>query len=123
MCLLQEEDVEDEDVAAERARVASGGAASDSLCLKNLRKVYGSGAAAKVGFSCWDLSCAMQRGCAEDKVFFRSMVMSRACVQVAVHDLCLGVHPGERFGLLGPNGAGACCLSTPHELLMTDTPA
>ena len=26
--------------------------------------------------------------------------------QVAVHDLCLGVPPGERFGLLGPNGAG-----------------
>ncbi|CAL8463070.1 g2604 [Coccomyxa elongata] len=26
--------------------------------------------------------------------------------KVAVHDLCLGVPPGERFGLLGPNGAG-----------------
>ena len=23
-----------------------------------------------------------------------------------MHDLCLGVPPGERFGLLGPNGAG-----------------
>lgn len=28
-------------------------------------------------------------------------------LQVAVHDLCLGVRNGERFGLLGPNGAGA----------------
>ena len=28
-------------------------------------------------------------------------------LQVAVHDLCLGVRSGERFGLLGPNGAGA----------------
>ncbi|KAK9808280.1 hypothetical protein WJX73_007025 [Symbiochloris irregularis] len=26
--------------------------------------------------------------------------------KVAVHDLCLGIRPGERFGLLGPNGAG-----------------
>jgi hypothetical protein len=50
---LQEGAGEDEDVAAERARVASGGAASDSLCLRNLRKVYGSGAGAKVGFPCW----------------------------------------------------------------------
>ncbi len=31
-------------------------------------------------------------------------------VQVAVHDLCLGVPAGERFGLLGPNGAGAAPL-------------
>lgn len=40
---------EDEDVAAERARVGSTGAATDSLCLLNLRKVYGSGPDAKVG--------------------------------------------------------------------------
>ena len=40
---------EDVDVAAERARVDSGRAASDSLCLKNLRKAYGSRATAKVG--------------------------------------------------------------------------
>ena len=51
-CPLQDEAVEDEDVAAERVRIASGGAASDSLCLKNLRKVYGSGAGAKVGLFC-----------------------------------------------------------------------
>ena len=50
--LLQAGDVqemeEDEDVAAERARVGSTGAATDSLCLLNLRKVYGSGPEAKV---------------------------------------------------------------------------
>lgn len=46
-----EAEEEDADVAAERARVASGAAASDSLCLRDLRKVYGSGAAAKVGFT------------------------------------------------------------------------
>ena len=27
-------------------------------------------------------------------------------LQVAVHDLCLGIPHGERFGFLGPNGAG-----------------
>ena len=27
-------------------------------------------------------------------------------LQVAVHNLCLGVPHGERFGFLGPNGAG-----------------
>lgn len=27
-------------------------------------------------------------------------------MQVAVHDLCLGIPAGQRFGFLGPNGAG-----------------
>ena len=27
-------------------------------------------------------------------------------MQVAVHDLCLGIPGGQRFGFLGPNGAG-----------------
>ena len=35
-------------MAVERARVGSAGAAADSLCLLNLRKVYGSGPHAKV---------------------------------------------------------------------------
>lgn len=31
---------EDDDVAGERERITSGGARGDSLCLRNLRKVY-----------------------------------------------------------------------------------
>ncbi|KAK9829531.1 hypothetical protein WJX72_006343 [[Myrmecia] bisecta] len=63
--------VEDADVEVERQRVQQGRADAETICIRNLQKVYGG-----------------------------------RPPKVAVHDLCLGVPSGQRFGFLGPNGAG-----------------
>ena len=44
--------------------------------------------------------------------------MPCCCWQVAVNDLCLGVHQAERFGLLGPNGAGVITSSCQNTLIV-----
>jgi hypothetical protein len=74
-------DQEDEDVAAERARVEAaegGGSESDWVAVQSLRKEFGPG--------------CCQKG---------------AGTKVAVDSLSLGVAPGTCFALLGPNGAGS----------------
>jgi hypothetical protein len=105
---------EDEDVAAERQRVAEGaeGQQADAVVLKQLRKV-GDLAPGSAEPGCRSGGCRSGRG----QVAWAAGVPLYPCTpgpqvyptsppKLAVEGLSLGISWGERFGFLGSNGAG-----------------
>ena len=91
---------DDEDVAAEAARIDAGRATGDAIVVSHVRKVYGGRSAALTNrFGCRGRSAAP-----------RAASYADGGAKIAVRDFSLGVPESEVFGFLGLNGAGKSTL-------------